>query len=97
MYYIFNNQKFITKSVSENVPPTLQLIMWELIRQLPVDIDYLQVFSLSAQNGRQRITHTQEVPDYKREYVFNIGTAINAKIYVIDSGTYSTMLFAQEY
>ena len=64
---------------------------------MPVDIDYLQVFSLSAQNGRQRVIHTQEVPEYKREYVFNIGTAIDAKIYVIDSGTYSTMLFAQEY
>ena len=64
---------------------------------MPVDIDYLQVFSLSAQNGRQKIIHTQEVPEYKREYVFNIGTAIDAKIYVIDSGTYSTMLFAQEY
>ena len=64
---------------------------------MPVDIDYLQVFSLSAQNGRQRIIHTQEVPEYKREHVFNIGTAIDAKIYVIDSGTYSTMLFAQEY
>ena len=64
---------------------------------MPVDIDYLQVFSLSAQNGRQRVIHTQEVPEYKREYVFNIGTAINAKIYVIDSGTYSIMLFAQEY
>ena len=64
---------------------------------MPVDIDYLQVFSLSAQNGRQRVTHTQEVPEYKQEYVFNSGTAIDAKIYVIDSGTYSTMLFAQEY
>ena len=64
---------------------------------MPVDIDYLQVFSLSAQNGRQRVIHTQEVPEYKREYVFNIGTAINAKIYVIDDGTYSTMLFTQEY
>ena len=64
---------------------------------MPVDIDYLQVFSLSAQNGRQRVIHTQEVPEYKREYVFNTGTAINAKIYVIDAGTYSTMLFAQEY
>ena len=64
---------------------------------MPVDIDYLQVFSLYVKNGKQVITHTQEVPEYKREYVFNIGTAINAKIYVIDSGTYSTMLFAQEY
>ena len=64
---------------------------------MPVDCDYLQVFSLSSENGKQKITHTQEVPEYKKEYIFNTGTAITAKIFVIDDKTHSTMLLAEEY
>ncbi len=64
---------------------------------MPVDYDYLQVFSLSSENGKQKITHTQEVPEYNKEYVFNTGTAITAKIFVIDDKTHSTMLLAEEY
>ena len=64
---------------------------------MPVDCDYLQVFSLSSENGKQKITHTQEVPEYKKEYIFNTGTVITAKIFVIDDKTHSTMLLAEEY
>ncbi len=80
------------------MPPLLQAIMWELIHQMPVDKkDYLQVFSLSADSGRQRIQHTQEVPAYSREYVFDAVMPIAAKVYVIDDRTHSTMLLAEEY
>ena len=71
--------------------------MWELIKQMPVDKDYLQVFSLSDENGRQRIKHTQEIPEYCKEYVLNTGTHISEKIFVIDDSTHSTMLLAKEY
>ena len=71
--------------------------MWELIEQMPVEKDYLQVFCLSDENGKQRIKHTQEIPEYCKEYVFNIGTTINAKVFVIDDKTHSTMLLAEEY
>ena len=94
---IFNNKHFITSGVDRNIPPVLQIIMWELIGQMPVDKDYLQGFSLSCDNGRQRITHTQEVPEYRKEYVFNTDKPVTAKIFVIDSKTYSTMLLANEY
>lgn len=44
-YNIFNNQKFITSGVANTIPELLQIIMWELINNLPVDSkDYLQVF-----------------------------------------------------
>jgi len=52
---------------------------------------------LSSENGKQKITHTQEVPEYKKEYIFNTGTVITAKIFVIDDKTHSTMLLAEEY
>ena len=39
-----NNQKFITSGVANTIPKLLQIIMWELINNLPVDSrDYLQV------------------------------------------------------
>lgn len=71
--------------------------MWELINQMPVDKDYLQVFCLSDENGKQKVNHSQEIPEYSKEYVFNIGTTINAKVFVIDDKTHSTMLLAEEY
>lgn len=97
MIYIFNNKHFITCGIQENVPPLLQIIMWELINQMPVDKDYLQVFSLSDDNGKQRIKHTQEVPEYSKEYVFITDKPITTKIFVIDDKTHSTMLLANEY
>ena len=95
--YIFNNKHYITCSVANNIPLLLQIIMWELINQMPVDKDYLQVFSLSCADGRQKIIHTQEVPEYSKEYVFNTDNPITAKIFVIDDKTHSTMLLANEY
>ena len=71
--------------------------MWELINQMPVDRDYLQVFSLSSDNGRQRIIHSQEIPEYQKEYVLNVGSPVSEKIFVIDDQTHSTMLLANEY
>ena len=97
MIYIFNNKHFITSGVKETIPPLLQIIMWELINQLPVDKDYLQVFSLSAENGKQKIEHTQEVPEYSKEYVISTENPITEKVFVIDDGTHSTMLLSNEY
>ena len=96
--HIFENQKFITCGVENTIPKLLQIIMWELINNLPVDSrDYLQVFYLSPDINGQRIIHSQENRDYKREYVFNLDTKVVGKVFVIDDGTYSTMLMNYEY
>ena len=95
--FIFNNQKFITRGVAENIPIPLQLLMWEMIHNLPVDKDYLQVFSLSEKDGKQRIIHTQEEPEYEKEYVLNINPITTGRVFVIDDKTYSTMLMNYEY
>jgi len=94
---IFNNQKFITRGVAENIPIPLQMLMWEMIHNLPVDKDYLQVFSLSEKDGKQRIIHTQEEPEYEKEYVLNITPITTGKVFVIDDNTHSTMLMNYEY
>ena len=64
---------------------------------MPVDRDYLQVFYLSAKSGRQRIKHTQEVPEYSKEYVIFTEKPVTEKVFVIDSKTYSQMILANEY
>ena len=84
--------------MANTIPELLQIIMWELINNLPVDSrDYLQVFSLLPDINGQRIIHSQENPDYKKEYVFNLDTAVVGKVFVIDDGTHSTMLMNYEY
>ena len=73
------------------------MLMWEMIQDSPVDKDYLQVFSLSEKDGKQIIIHTQEVPEYEKEYVLNITPVTTGKVFVIDDNTHSTMLMNYEY
>ena len=83
--------------MANTIPELLQIIMWELIKTIPVDTDYLQVFSLSPDIKGQRIIHSQENPDYQKEYVLNLDTAVVGKVFVIDDGTHCTMLMNYEY
>ena len=94
---MFKNKLFISSGVSRRIPSILQLIMWNLICKMPVDKDYLQVFYLSCDKGRQRIKHTQEIPEYSREYIFNTDHPVTAKVFVIDNTIYSEMLLNSEY
>ena len=47
--------------------------------------------------GKQKITHIQEEPEYKKEYLLEAGTIFIGKIFAIDDGDHSTMLLAEEY
>ena len=75
--------------------------MWGLIEKrktIGADLDYLQIFQLSPQGRVQKIIHSQEKPKYSNEItVPTIGTPIAARVWVIDSGEYSTMLLPSEY
>lgn len=94
----FNNKRFITKGVAENINPLLQISMWQCIDELPFPQDYLQVFDLTIENGKQIIKHTQEEPEYHKEYILNTNAHFYCgKIFVIDDETHSTMLLAEEY
>ena len=94
----FRNKRFITAGINEKVDLILQIFMWEVIDDMPEPKDYLQVFNFEEVDGKQKITHIQEEPEYKQEYLtssdapFFIG-----KIFVIDDETHSTMLLAEEY
>jgi len=56
------------------------------------------VFTCSGFDGKQKITHIQEEPEYKREYLLQTDASIFiGKIFVIDDEAHSTMLLAEEY
>ena len=95
---MFNNPRYCTRGISSEVPLLMQIILWGLIDSMEVaEKDYLQIFRLSAENGKQKIIHTQEQPEYSKEYLFPSEEPITAKIFVIDDETHTTMLLAEEY
>ena len=94
----FKNQRFITKGVDSHLSLLLHHFMWSCIDNLPPPRDYLQVFVLSNENGKVKTVHTQEEPEYKREYLLDADAPFYiGKIFVIDNESHSTMLLANEY
>ena len=95
---MFENPKYLTRGVQSTIPGWLVVLLWHLIEIMSVERkDYLQVFHLSRMDTGQHITHTQEQPPYQYELYVPCTYAVNAKIFVIDDGTHSTMLLAEEY
>ena len=95
---MFENPRYLTAGVDATIPPYLQLFMWGCIDRLPEERDYLQVFTLEPMGDiMQRITHSSEEPEYNMTYLLPTDSPITAKIYIIDSDAYSTMLLASEY
>ena len=95
---MFNNPKYLTKGVQSSIPSWLVTLLWHLIEIMSVEQkDYLQVFRLRRTDTGQHISHTQEQPPYQYELDVPCTDAVTAKIFVIDDGTHSTMLLADEY
>lgn len=100
---MFKDRKFVTVGINATVDLILQTSLWELIDKFDVGMeqDYLQVFDLSikVKDGKkfQKIVHSQEVPEYRKEYIIEFDRPIEKKIFVIDDGDHSTMLLAEEY
>ena len=98
------DNRYVTKGVNDEVDIRLQLIMWSMIDKLKdegnVELDYLQVFKLRREGNKILINQSQEVPEYLCTYeieIEDIQIDDEIKVYVIDSGEYSTMLFPSEY
>ena len=100
---MFENQKYITRGIAHEIPAEIQLELWIMIENLKMNgtikLDYLQVFRLSNMAGQQKIRHSQEEPEYCRECVVacSFPPVDNMKIFVIDNGSYSTMMLDDEY
>ena len=98
------DNRYVTKGVNNEVDIRLQLIMWSMIDKLKdegnVELDYLQVFRIRKEGKKIVISQSQEVPEYSCTYEIEIEDVQiddEIKVYVIDSGEYSTMLFPSEY
>ena len=95
---MFENQKFITRGVLCNIPAELADLMWHMVLTMEVEEkDYLQVFTLTKTPTGQHIVHEQEQPPYHYELDVECPNAVDAKVFMIDDRTYSTMLLADEY
>ena len=98
------DNRYVTRGVNDEVDIRLQLIMWSMIDKLNdegnVELDYLQVFKIKKEENKIVINQSQEVPEYSCTYEIeleDIHIDDEIKLYVIDSGEYSTMLFPSEY
>jgi hypothetical protein len=100
---MFTNKRYITCGISSAIPDEIQIGLWIMIDNLRtntnIEVDYLQVFRLSNQDGKQKIIHSQEQPEYRNEILIALiwNPVENAKIFVIDDGRHSTMMLAEEY
>ena len=101
---MFDNPRYVTCGISNELDPVLQLLLWQLIAELRAKkkLDYLQVFELKITNETgipmQKVIHRQEQPPYEASQTYKIDNPLdNRKIFVIDDTTHSTMLFAEEY
>ncbi|MBC5628683.1 hypothetical protein H8S20_07255 [Clostridium sp. NSJ-6] len=98
------DNRYVTRGVNDEIDIRLQLIMWSMIDKLKdegnVELDYLQVFKIRKEGKKIVISQSQEVPEYSCTYEIeleDIQIDDEIKVYVIDSGEYSTMLFPSEY
>lgn len=95
---MFENQKFLTRGVENAIPSWLINLMWHMVLTMEVPRkDYLQVFILTKTPTGQHIVHEQEQPPYRYELDVQCMDAVDAKVFIIDDRTYSTMLLAEEY
>ena len=98
--------RYVTCGIDQRLPQDLQRLIWTSIdaRILFSDekIDYLQVFTFKKIDDEiLALHHEQEQPpilnvhytNYRPEY----DEILHEKVFVIDDGDHSTMLFAYEY
>ena len=98
------DSRYVTRGINLEIDIRLQLAIWSLIDRLKmqkdIEVDYLQVFKLEKEDNFIKIEHSQEIPEYKSIHMVEMEDMKldkSSKIFVIDSGDYSTMLLAEEY
>ena len=99
-------KRYVTCGIDERVPQDLQRLIWTSVdaRVLFANekIDYLQVFTFKKIDGEILALHheQEEPPILNVHYTQNreeYNSILEEKIFVIDDGDHSTMLFAYEY
>ena len=95
---MLNNQKFLTRGIESEIHSWLVHLMWHMVLTMEIEEkDYLQVFELTKTPVGQHIVHEQEQSPYSNELDVPCDDAVDAKVFVVDDLTHSTMLLAEEY
>lgn len=96
---MFANERYLTREVAERVPLEIQILMWNLVEEIEGEKDYLQIFELIPDGCEfVEIIHKQEIPEFTFSYTIkNVEIETKMKLYIIDNGQYSTMMFSHEY
>lgn len=97
----FTGKKYVSKGINERLPAVLVVYLFQLIdekKKLSMPMDYLQIFDLKSQGASMlSVTHRQEEPGYVKKHLLSYDLIIEDKIYVIDDGSHTTMMWADEY
>ncbi len=87
---------YITKGVYETLDMRIITYIQTLIKSMDIEVDYLQVFSISD----NVLIHTQEVPEYIKEYTLSKEYR-DEKLFCIrteeENSNYWTLMLAHEY
>ena len=100
---MFENPRYITKGFQNVIPADTQLILFYLLDHAKTshELDYLQVFDLSAEKHThltlQKIILSQEQPRWSRTVYYPVKNVVAAKVFVIDDEDHHTFLLADEY
>lgn len=99
--------RYITREVNEQVPKEIQLrclqLIDEKVKQVEIQLDYLQIFEFNRDDQRATITiiHRQEEPFFIDYHECRITDALAnfqiKELWVIDDHTHQTMLLPEEY
>ncbi len=103
-YKFDTGKRYKSRGINTKLPIPIQVILWSILDQhlqSETEIDYLQIFKFVEENGILAIKHSQEQPDYKKQYTMRMcdeyRVLTGSTIYIIDDKDHSTMLFAEEY
>ncbi|MEA1224882.1 DUF960 family protein [Staphylococcus aureus] len=101
--------KYITRGITNNLSPTLQHQIWDLVLQKDTNqsneqepLDYFHIFQFIMHQQKLFIRHTQENPEYFQYTKANDNHQVNiSKVYVIREDdvdfSYYVMLLPEEY
>lgn len=88
---------YVTRGIQAVLNPSLQTLLWCMVEDMGgIPRDDLQVFRLSECGGKQKIVHTQDVPEYRKEFVFPDETPVTETVLIVDDGECLVMMPADE-
>lgn len=89
-------RRYISEEVSMKLPIDLIIILWNLIDDMTLELDYLQTFEITTTKKHIKILHMQDRPQYSHTLYLESSFELPAylKVLVIDDGNHVTMIIA---